>query len=406
MSSSGIQYETGVTFSQARLPEPPAYWSFSALKRFDNCPLQYALLRAAYDDLWAGKGYPPLPNSAALFGNVVHGALEVVVKALTRSGVDSPHTAEAADVLRGVGGLTNVVEKVTADQLSHLDGNPRLNSDRRRRIARELQSRAAEARVRVQTILSRTSFVYGKPSAAPAGSSPRERRPVSNGSHAEVLLLADELRVLGRIDLLTIQGTQVQILDYKTGVQAPDHPDQMLLYALLWARDRVANPVALAVSTLTLAYGDKDVRVDVPTTEELEELAAKLQQRVAGADAELARGAPRAMPSGETCAWCPVRQLCAAYWQVVAPKLADVAVGEWFDHEAIVGKQNGQRSWWAKDVSSQETDLLIRTSEQAPAFHEGDRVRILGIRRESDKDVLLPVATLSSSSEIFIVTSD
>ena len=75
-------YDTGVEHGQAILPGPPAMWSYSSLKEVESCPRRYVLSRADYPDLWDNHGYPRLPNPAAIKGDVVHGSLEIIVKAL------------------------------------------------------------------------------------------------------------------------------------------------------------------------------------------------------------------------------------------------------------------------------------------------------------------------------------
>jgi len=187
----------------------------------EGCPQRYALARASYPDLWDGRAYPPLPTAPALFGNVVHGALQIVVNALAAAGVESSQAIEATEVLRGLGGLTAVVERGVAAQLDLLDTNPRIDEARRRRIARELRAQTPDARVQVQTYLSRTVFGSSTPDdrGIPAGGGsgqgqPSRRRALGEGAHPEVSLAADGLRLRGRIDLLTIAGNKVDIVDY------------------------------------------------------------------------------------------------------------------------------------------------------------------------------------------------
>ena len=62
------------------------------------------LSRATYPELWKGRGYPPMPNTAALLGDVVHTALELLVKALVAAGCESTGTAAAVAVLKQMGG--------------------------------------------------------------------------------------------------------------------------------------------------------------------------------------------------------------------------------------------------------------------------------------------------------------
>lgn len=409
MSIPRAALNTGVASSRAILPEPPAYWSYSSLREVQECPLRYALERASYPDLWRGKGYPPLPTAAALFGNVVHAALGSVVKALSAAGVASSQAVEATETLRNIGGLTAVVEGATTAQLAPLDDNPRLNDDQRGRITRDLWGRAPEARVQVQTYLSRTAFA---PTAAPNVSSHSSgqrnayrRRELGDGSHAEATLIADDLRLIGRIDLLTIFGTTVRLVDFKTGRELPAHRDQLRLYALLWERDGLANPRHLGIDSLTAAYQGIDVLVEVPSAADLQELAEGVSSQVERADAELQSGSPTPVPSESTCQYCGVRQICEAYWRDVAPKPTDVRDDAWFDYEGLIGDQNGHRSWWVMNPRSNRREYLLRTTAATPPFGQGDWVRILQLRRGTDPEVELPVATMTATSEVFHISA-
>jgi hypothetical protein len=109
--------DTGVEKSIALLPEPPRLWSFSALREAGACPRRYALSRARYLDLWDGRGYPRLPTLPAVFGDVVHDALDTIMKALVAAGCGSVRSAEATQVLRTLGGYTAVIE-ASAEALS------------------------------------------------------------------------------------------------------------------------------------------------------------------------------------------------------------------------------------------------------------------------------------------------
>lgn len=412
MTHAAGTIDTGIASSRASLPSPPNYWSYSSLKEVEACPRRYALARATYPDLWDGRGYPSLPSTPALFGDVVHGALEVVVKALAEAGVESPQAVEATMVLRDLGGLTSVVEEMVTKKLAPLEGNPRLDLDRRRRIARELRAQTPDARVQVQTYLSRTVFAP-RPSgsssmrdgSAAARGGASTRRALGEGSHAEAVLVAEELRLLGRIDLLTIAGESVDIADYKTGVEAPGHHEQLRLYALLWDADRQSNPARLATASLTAAYRDRDVDVPVPSSEDLDALRVSLSAQIERADAELRLGVPTPLPSPANCEWCAVRHLCAAYWEGVTRELTAIGDGEWFDYEGRIGKQNGQRSWWVVDPETGIDQLLLRTTSSTPPFAPGDHVRLLGLRYELDPEAHTPVALLTASSEVFQVVS-
>lgn len=59
-------FETGVACGRAVLAGPPSIWSYSSLKEVETCPMRYSLSRADYPGLWDQRGYPRLPNPAAI----------------------------------------------------------------------------------------------------------------------------------------------------------------------------------------------------------------------------------------------------------------------------------------------------------------------------------------------------
>ncbi|MDR2379903.1 MAG: PD-(D/E)XK nuclease family protein [Bifidobacteriaceae bacterium] len=275
--------ETGVAAGQAILPEPPAMWSYSSLKEVETCPLRYALSRADYPDLWEQHGYPRLPIAATIRGDVVHGSLEIIVKAIVRAGCASTRSAEAVAVLRELGGYTQIAEEVLAAQLARLEGNPRVTTDRREQFTRILTEWVPEAREQIQTYLNRMEL--RTPASVPSGpkASPSDhtaRCPARAGEHPEKELVADSLRLKGRIDLLSVDSESVRITDFKTGAEDPSHHDQLRLYALLWDADAVVNPDGLAVTTLGAAYPSYSVAVAVPDTNELADLGDAVAARI------------------------------------------------------------------------------------------------------------------------------
>lgn len=408
MTATARTFETGVARGRAVLADPPEHWSYSTLKDIAVCPLRYCLEHANYPDLWSGYGYPSLPSLPSMFGNVVHGALEVILKALAHAGVASPSTAKASEVLVTLGGLRAVVDDETARQLAPLDTNPRLSAERKRRLQRQLRERTHDARAQVQTYLSRTRFVPGAPRTDPAPTSQRNtakgsRRALAAGSHAEVLLVADSLRLHGRVDLLTIEDARVEIVDFKTGAESPGHADQLHLYALLWGADDKSNPGHLRATSLTAAYRDHEVSIEVPDPSELAGLAATLKAEIDSALQEAGSDQPSARPSAETCNGCSVRHLCPTYWACVAPAASPSPDEDnWFDFEGVIGAENGQRSWWLLD-SDGRRQMLLRAATIDPGFRVGDRVRLLGLRPESDPEVPSSIGSMVVTTEVFVL---
>lgn len=263
MTTSQRTFDPGVANSVARLPLPPEHWSYSTLKEIESCPRRYMLGHASYPDLWTGSGYPQQPSPSALFGDVVHDSLERIIAALVAAGCSSSNSVEAASVLRELGGYSAVATEALAARLSKLDGNPRLDAERWSRLQQYLENRVPEARTEIQGYLQRMELVP-QPAAAAGSAGPPGRRPIGVGSHPEVALCADRLRVKGRVDLLTLSAERADIVDHKTGAQDPSHLDQVRFYAMLWDQDDIANDARTPLRSLTASYPTNDVRIGHP----------------------------------------------------------------------------------------------------------------------------------------------
>ncbi|WP_161988626.1 PD-(D/E)XK nuclease family protein [Pedococcus bigeumensis] len=390
-------FDTGVLFGRALLPEGPAMWSYSSLKEIETCPRRYALSRADYPELWGQNGYPRVPVPAAIKGDVVHGALEAIVRALVRAGCSSTRSADAVAVLRELGGYTEVAKRVLAAQLARLDGNPRLSSERREQLTRALNDWLPEAREQIQTYLTRMELHPGadapvKAATTPGGSA--TRHAARRGDHPERELVATDLRLKGRVDLLSVDANGAWITDFKTGAEDPTHHDQLRLYALLWVTDTIANPDGLDVSALVAAYPTHEVEVPVPNASELSGLEREIIARIEAAEAVATSDVPTAVV-GEHCGVCNVRGLCDRYWTTSAPNTAEVADGDWYDLQGTVVREHGVKSWVLRETKSGH-EVLVRTPTPSFALPIGLEVRVLGARRTvdpDDEDSLIAVLT-------------
>ncbi len=392
--------ETGVASGRAVLAGPPSIWSYSSLKEVETCPMRYSLSRADYPDLWDQRGYPRLPNPAAIRGDVVHGALEIIVKALVRAGCSSTRSAEAVAVLRDLGGYTKVAEGVLAVHLARLEGNPRLGDDRRNQLASSLADWVPEAREQIQTYLNRMHLRPLTASATvPTTSDSTARHPVRNGDHPEKELVAEQLRLQGRIDLLSVGSRGARITDFKTGAEDPSHRDQLRLYALLWAADKTANPDGLPVTDLVAAYPDHETAVPVPSADDLVRLREDLAVAIEAADTAVTVDRPTAS-LGEHCGLCGVRGLCDPYWATGAARTADIPDGGWYDLTGTVLREHGVKSFVLAERQT-GSHILLRTPTPGFTPPLGSRIRALGVRRvvDPDDDKSL-IAALTSTSEV------
>ena len=382
--------------------EPPQWFSFSSMLEAEACPRRWGLRRATYPGLWEGKGYPDSPNVAALAGNVVHESLEILIRALVRSGCVSTQDPEAVAVLRSLGGYSAVIQRVTEEQIRRLENNPRCHS-RHEYLRRELTLRRAEMRRATQSLLSRSIIAADVEQTHPRDRSDRSesratvRRHRPDGSYPELSLRSTRLRMTGRADLVTISGGDVRIVDYKTGAPSEHHSEQLRAYALIWSRHDSLDPTRPYASRLTVSYPNADVEVDAPTTDELDILETQTVARLKDLTNQLAEDPPQARPDEERCRFCPVRHLCDPYWRSFAKDVSDQGFS---DLRGQVVEQSGPRSWKLRLASGEHT--LLRVSSEAVQYELGAWLRILGAVVSHGSDSSPDIASLVATSEVYV----
>jgi hypothetical protein len=412
----------------ARPPErwaaEPAWMSVSTLLAMEACPRRWSLSSADYPGIWGG-GYPPKPSSAALVGQILHGALEIITKALNRAGCCSIHDELFVSVLQELGGYTKVIEAQLDRQIVKLNNNPRakLNAEF---IISKLRTQIPELRGRVQMFVSKLKLQGGAgDSPAKDKSAPVKREPLPAGSHAEVELRVESLRWRGFVDFLNLGSDQCEIVDFKTGEAKTEHEFQVRVYNLLWARDVVLNPKARQVDRLSLLYANGELPVRPLTPTEISDLEIDLEARTRTALNDIRRDPPPAYPSVQNCNFCPVRHMCDSYWTAVvqkqlrAQKLDDPAthsLSKSVDLEVLLTKRESLIDWHAQVTVSGELDTHTQLYIQfhnnilpiLDRFEVGTRLRLIDVYYvpQSEEGNSLPfVITLTRMSEVFIVGS-
>ncbi|XXF79752.1 PD-(D/E)XK nuclease family protein [Myxococcaceae bacterium GXIMD 01537] len=390
-------------------PDAPPEMSVSTHAEIDECPRRWALSAADYPDLWAGRGYPPRIQVAALAGSVVHLALEVIAKQLTRAGVPSLGDPLATQVLKELGGYTRVVEDCVERMLKRFAENPRAQP-LMEHAQRMLRGQVPTLRARVQAMLTRLRLTAhsGPAPAATAGkaASTPMRGPLTNGTYPEVELRAKSIGWKGKADLLVLGKYGCEITDFKTGAADEAHGFQVRVYAVLWHLDDELNPSGGLIDRLVLAYESQDVEVPAPSAEEIDVLGRELVARRRAAETALAARPPAARPGVENCRYCGVRQLCDSYWTTGTQAVSDD--GRFGDVELNITGRHGATSWDAVVVRARnwpaKVPALLRL-QQPDEFKVGTRVRVLdGALARDPEDATSPViVTLGAFSEVYRV---
>ena len=400
MTDTGRAFSTRIEGVSGLWPDAPAVWSYSTLKEVETCARRYSLRRAAYVSLWDRRGYPEPPSVPALIGDIVHRSLEAIIGAFSREGCTGVDHPSAVAVLRELGGYTSIVADFIGERVDRFESNPRAAQVLAITRAR-LTERIPEMRERIQTIVSRVHLVNRAVSGGSNHDS-SERSPLGIGSHPEAELVACDLRITGRADLVTIADGQCEIVDFKTGAADPGHAEQLRLYALLWHLDATSNPGQVPVRRLVISYVNEDIQVEPPGNDEFEELVEILRERVSTADEAVLARTPIARPS-ESCRWCPVRHLCEEYW---ASEQAIPTQGRIYaDFEVLVIARNGSRSW-SVVLGDDESRALLRTPSEEVSFAAGNRLRLLGIRWLGSEEDEPTILGFTRGSEAFLVVSD
>jgi len=368
------------------------------------------LRHATFPDIWSRRGYPDNPFLATLKGEVLHGALEVIVRAMATHHCDGHDGPCRVIVLKDLGGYSVVLRSVSEAVLSSLHTNPRV-ARRMDAIRRALTLEMPELRRGVQTTIARSDVVAGTSGATPRSSEERTRA-IGIGSHAEVELRVPSMGWIGKADLISLDADNCRITDYKTGVPQEDHEAQLRIYALLWARDAAVNPSGRIATELVVAYPTREEVFPAPDRDELDRLEDDLRTRSAAALGSMIERPPTARPEATFCSHCQVRQLCNPYWDHLADSVASGSVASAdraIDVELLVDARNGPRTWLATVQRGfgieQQRSVVIRSHEETAAYGVGELMRVLNVRIERDEEHDLIFLATSDYSEVFPLTN-
>lgn len=389
----------------------PEWMSFHSFEDAQRCPLAASLRSSHYASIWSKKGYPNRPNVAAVSGVIVHTCAETIVKRLVEAGVSSLMDPAAMALLRQAGGFTKMLLDVLEDYRRSEQVNPRFvhfEDD----LLRSVRVKIPQMRVTLQELLASHSWT---PAASGSGAKRPEALESDNtkhatrtalpvGTHMEVELADTSIGWRGVADVIVLAADGCQIIDFKTGSQAPEHQRQMWVYAMLWHYDSERDPDQVPVKKLTLIYTNGSIDVPVPSATEI----ATFREGLIESSKELkrkldAKDVP-ANPSIENCRYCQVKLLCNDYWK----DLSANEPGDRFSNaELVLVEKRGDRGWLArvksqKDLTAGE-QVVLRRFEFGNAFWPDLRPSlwlrvtdtILSLREAKE----LPVLNLSMLSE-------
>jgi hypothetical protein len=395
----------------AAWPDVPSEMTVTTLLEIETCPRRWALLAAAYPELWSGRGYPPRVTLPALGGTVVHLALERITRALVEAGCGSVQDPAAVQVMRTLGGYTKIVNDCIQTVQARAATNPRAL-----RVAdfinRSLRAQVPDLRARTQRLLSSVRV----PEVHLSRTQPRQtgrgahRAPLAEGIYAELELRVPTLRWKGKADLLVITPASCEITDFKTGAPDQAHEFQLQVYALLWSRDSDLNPSGRRADRLNVTYSSGQREVAAPAEPRLKEVEHEVLARRDAAIRSVSHHPPEARPSSEHCGYCAARHLCGAYWDVQLKTHGQQQTDRRFgDLEVTVTGRHGPASWDAvAEVSGwlpHGKSVVLRTSDDL-SLQRNQRLRILDAGITVDDDEAQPaVVTVGALTETYSVAA-
>jgi hypothetical protein len=392
-------------------PIPHETLSYTTLREIEKCPRCWALSHAAYPDIWEKNGYPQIPSVPAVFGTIVHRAVESITRELIETGCESTEDPCLVQILRSHGGWSKILMSLVDEVLPEKNHNPRL--DKRYGILRaKTSSQVPKMRETAQNILRRIDLGCSQK----RNSGKTKSKALKFGSYSEVYLESSDIQFHGRIDLIKITEDGCVIIDFKTGHRCTEHELQVQIYALLWWLDTNHNPTRKRATKLGLSYKNGDVWLEGPSEDKLRHLKSKLIERASQARMSLTCEPPEIKPALETCSFCLVRHLCNEYWAGTNQQnhRANGQTFEFVDIEARIERRHGPRSWDAKvnvapGLQHDET-ILVRMD----AHHEvleycyatNQKIRMLNCHPADavmNNEEGPKVIYLNNASEVFIV---
>lgn len=355
--------------------DKPENWSYSALNSFQSCPKRWALSQA-YFPCFKGR-IPPKPNRNTVEGILLHELIDAYVsKGGVRDGVGFKPRRE----------LLNLIEKWRLENAT----NPRIDS------------RMIAAQLRVEEMLSEFADSAPKGLIVKQAAFPKTKQHSSHSfsstDGSEKWLRDRKSKLIGRADFI-FAG---EIWDFKTGEEKEEHIRQLKFYGGLYYAMTGVAPKRLR---LVYARLRKFVDVECPQICELERDLDELRGIATNADAAIASGVLKAVPSSENCTYCAVRGFCEEYWANLAriSRLSVCEGGRLIDYsptDAATAEPAASGVYIRDMICGVSSVLFIPGGTERLAETLISDIRLTAIKTQLEGNLLRLV--LTPSSEFFV----
>ena len=315
--------------------------------------------------------YPQRPHPKAVEGRIVHEAIELLVRALGTQGQPAIGSIGFHETVREID-FWGFFARETERWNERLAQHPRFGPQFVLRTApRELANQAIRM-FREQYRPSESGSLAKRLVGTRATGQTIDLGGLlrAKGALAEVRVRHPELPFVGVIDLVRLDGDEVEVVDFKTGKVKDDHERQVLLYGLLWWRVTGEAP-----SRVSLQYlGER--RSWTATTEGLRRAEEELEQSIEVArSGVLVRPAP-AQP-GPDCSFCPARARCDEGWGQLQSMKGRAKAGI-VDVEVVVESEPSATGFVGRSTGH-EVNVVYEAAvgAQLPKMDSGAPVRVV-----------------------------
>ncbi len=370
--------------------EPPETYSFSTLQAIKTCPRRWQWLHSGWG---AFSQFPVRPQPAAIEGQIVHAALELLARELGRLGRPPIGSASFQEALTACGFWSFFATQIRIWN-QRLAAHPRAGS---RYVVRTKPQELTNQTIR----LFRETYLLGDGQSLSlqpcpvisARLDPLTTEPATSpavllrtrGGLAEIRLRHPTLPIAGVLDVVILdQHRTTTIVDFKTGKRKPSHEEQVRLYALLWWRCSGSPPDKVVLQYLDAAWSQP------VSTAELALVEAAIARDIHHAKSIL-QTRPAPPNPGNDCGWCPVRPRCSEGWaQIERVTLGEA--GKSVDIELTLISKPSPNGFLGLHNSGLEYSVVYDATvgSDLTLARRGDRVRLLdAMAGQREREILL-----------------
>ena len=369
---------------------PPKKYSFASLKQITECPLGWQLQNSKYDGM---DRYPSRPNPAAVEGSIVHSLLEKLFRSLACHGMPFIGSDAFQKCVSEID-INLTISRLIRDHEERIALNPRGHGFQLRSSIQQLRNKVVQIfrdqydKIRQNTPTSIIRYSYNAPkkqTICHVADNDISALLHKNKVLTELKLEHKTLPFVGIIDFVWLDDENIKISDFKSGSYRYDHREQVLMYTLL-----LKSHLGYLPKEAFIVYPDKSERVEIDDNI-VNKAFFDLSDKIINAKREL-NTVPAKAILNDNCQYCQVRQLCDQYWVSLfndPHQLKKVGV---VDIEVEVTGIHSNHGFVGRTIDCDNLKVVYKTNiaKALPLFTCGERLRIIGVKRNADEIEILP----------------